>query len=300
MSLIASSIRTDTTVQDFVEYYPNLTEADIEAAFLYENKVQRLSRAIRNMNPDVLVLSEVNPDSVATDIKNQLSGYDVRILSQTASQNIAILFKNSVTVSNVQLIPGSDDGNQRLRRALAARVKVGQFDFILIGVHMKAGRPRNPQTNSRDPQRIRTRQATAIANFIRQQTQGSERDVLLVGDYNMVPGQDAVNFRTMSPGPSNNEFLRYISSQALSLSHINDCGDGGEDEVEGRLLDGFAISRVHTREFVAGSMRTINFNDASVFSSETGTPFTCTTYTGFISDHLPLVARFRTNQDDDD
>lgn len=259
-------------------------------------KTQRLAKAIRNLNPDVIVLSEVNPDSVATDIKNQLTGYDVKILPQTATQNIAILFKTNVSVTNVGLIAGSDGNNQRLRKALKANVRIGQFDFILIGVHMKAGRPtNNPNTN---PQPVRTRQARAIANFIRQATQGAEKDVIVVGDYNMIPGEDAVNFRTMSPGPNNNEFLRFISSQLLSnqFSHINDCAEG---EAEGNLLDGFAISRVFTQEFMPGSLRIVNFSDTSVFTSDSGAQLSCTAYTGFISDHMPLVARFRTNLDDD-
>ncbi len=257
-------------------------------------RVQRHVRAIRNINPDVILLTEVNPDSVATDIRNQLTGYSVQILNQSAGQNIAILFKDTVAVSNVQLIPGSDDNNNRLRRALAANVRVGQFDFILIGVHMKASRPADDRT----AQPTRTRQARTIANFIRRETRGVEKDVLVIGDYNMIPGEDNVNFSAMSPGRGRNEFLRYISTESLSgqTSHISRCNG---NQVRGNLLDGFAISRGFTREYVARSLRIISFNDTSIFASDTGTPFNCTTYRGFVSDHFPLVATFQINRDDD-
>lgn len=258
------------------------------------NKAERIAKAIKNLNPDVILLTEVNPDSVANRIKNDLNGYSVTILPQSASQNIAILHKNSVSVTNAAFIDGSDDGNNRLRKALSATVKIGKFDFILIGVHMKASRPHNT-ADPKDPQRVRTRQATAIANFIRSATQGgNEKDVLVVGDYNMIPGQDGPNFAAMSPGPSSSEFLNFISRN-LPFSHINDCGDG--DMAEGNLLDGFAISRQFTTEYVANSIRVIPFDNA-MFSIDNETQ-NCFQYTDNFSDHLPLTAKFKTNNDDD-
>jgi len=261
-----------------------------------DTKARRLARAIGNLQPDVILLTEVNPDSVANEIRNDLNGYRSTILNQTASQNIAILSKNAVTVTNVQLIPGSDDGNPRLRKALAANVRVGEFDFLLIGVHMKAGRPKPGSSN---PQPVRTRQAQAIEFFIRRQLAppNRERDVLLVGDYNMIPGQDNVNFATISPGPSNNEFLRFISSElgTDAFSHINLCTEEGAD---GNLLDGFAISRRFTREFIPDTLAILEF-DNRIFGTRRNRELDCEEYTDRLSDHLPLVALFRTTQDDD-
>lgn len=245
----------------------------------------RQANAIRNINPDVILLCEVNPDSIATAIKDQLTGYEVAILPQPAHQNLAILFKSSVSVTNVRFIPGSDDNNSSLRKALSAMVRIGQFDFLLIGVHMKSAR-------GNAERQTRTRQGQAIANFIRDQTEGDEKDVLVVGDYNMIPGEDNVNFRAMSPGTGANEFLRYISTEALTgrVSHISKCENG---QARGNLLDGFAITRGHTAEYVSNSLRLLNFNN-SVFGS-----VTCSQYLSGISDHLLLVAKFRTNDDDD-
>jgi endonuclease/exonuclease/phosphatase family metal-dependent hydrolase len=144
-----------------------------------DSKARRLGRVIGNLQPDVIVLTEVNPNSVVNEIRNELNGYRATILNQTASQNIAILSKNAVTVTNVQLVPGSDDGNPRLRKALAANVRVGQFDFLMIGVHMKAGRPTRSASNT---QPVRTRQARAIDLFIRQQL-GAEQRKRCIGSW---------------------------------------------------------------------------------------------------------------------
>ena len=110
-------------------------------------KAERIAQAIADLDADVVALSEVNPDSILKIIVAALYSrgleYNAVILDQTASQNLAILHKPDVTVTDAQLIPGSDDGNRFLRKALAANVRVGEFDFILITVHLKAGRRPN-------------------------------------------------------------------------------------------------------------------------------------------------------------
>jgi hypothetical protein len=232
---------------------------------------------------------------LVTELAALGDSYSRRIPTQTASQKIALLFKSSISVSNVQLIAGSNAGSSGLRKALKANVRIGNFDFIVIAVHMKAGRPTNG--SNQDPHVIRNQQATAIANFISNAILGNEKDVLLIGDYNMVPGEDDENFARISPGAGANEFLRFISTESLSgqTSHISNCSPFG-----GNLLDGFAISKTFTQEFIGNTLKIIPFTDTNIFSSETGTAFNCTTYKGFISDHLPLIARFRANDPDDD
>jgi hypothetical protein len=111
----------------------------------------------------------------------------------------------------------------------------------------------------------------------------------------MIPSDDDVNFQTISPGPNNNEFLRFVSTEALSgrISHFSTC-----NPVRGNLLDGYAISRSFTREFREGSLRLIPFTN-QVFRRAAGTALDCARYNGFFSDHLPLIARFRVSTDDD-
>jgi hypothetical protein len=60
----------------------------------------------------------------------------------------------------------------------------------------------------------------------------------------------------------------------------------------GNLLDGFAISREHTgREYIEASLRIFPMNRAMKYSLGD--------YEHRVSDHLPLVARFRVTEDDD-
>lgn len=260
-------------------------------------RTRLIARAIHNLRPDVIALSEVNSstaqetlDLMVETLRQLGSRYRFVFIPQTSVQSLAILFRDQprVSVTNEELIEGSDDNDRDLRKALTANVRIGRFDFILIAVHMKSAR-------GRAERETRTRQAGAIAEFISGATAGPEKDVLLIGDYNMIPGQDDINFQTISPGNGANEFLRFISTERLrgQISHFSNC-----NPVRGNLLDGYAISSNRTREYREGSVRLIPFTDP-IFRQPGGAAFTCATYTGLVSDHLPLVARFRANRDDD-
>ena len=260
------------------------------------HKPAQLRAAIAAINPDVIALSEVNSKAaldeiVATPFANG-SRYKVNMDSnQSGLQQIGVLFKDrpNISVTNRRAIPGSDDGQpERNRKAYAFDVRIRNFDFILIAVHLKSGRG-NTERN------IRSRQAAAIAAFIRNEVDTKpEKDVLVMGDYNMVPGQDAVNFAELSPGPPNNELLRYISSEIPGQppTHIGECIN--QSRFEGNPLDGFAISAVQTREWT-GFIRILPLH-RTLPAPNRG----CFRYKRRVSDHIPLVARFRVNSADDD
>ena len=256
------------------------------------NKPAELRTAISAIDADVIALSEVNSresldEIVATPFANG-ARYKVDMdNNQPVPQMIAVLFKDSpnISVSNRRAIPGSDEGQpDRLRQAWAFDVKIRNFDFLLIAVHLKSGR----ETEERE---IRTCQARAISRFITAHTEATgENDVLVVGDYNMVPTQDQRNFANLSPGKQNNEFLRFISSSLSGPSHIGECTSASN--FTGNLLDGFSISRVHTPEWTG-------FIRIQQLQSLLPNMF-CSKYESTISDHLPLVARFRVDGADDD
>ena len=255
------------------------------------NKPEQLRAAIAAINPDVIALSEVNSreamdEIVATPFANG-ARYNVDMDNdQTVPQKIAVLFKESpeISVSNRRSVPGSNDNNPGLRKAWAFDVKIRNFDFILIAVHLKSGRAKAQRT-------VRNRQTRAIASFIRQETAGTgEKDVLVVGDYNMVPGQDAENFSNLSPGSNTNEFLRFVSSSLSGPTHIGTCLNASA--FKGNLLDGFSISRFQTREWTGY----IRIQQLQALLPN----MWCDKYKTTVSDHLPLVARFRVSSPDDD
>lgn len=254
-----------------------------------------LAEAIKLIRPDVIALSEVNSEAEVRRIIRRLGDdglmyrYTMLAHSQPVSQKIAILFRQGIDVSNQRLVPDSNGGSASLRKALAAQFKSADFDFLLVAVHHKAGRGRAERST-------RTRQNLAIRTFIEQRVQTTgEQDVLVVGDYNMIPVQDQANFDALSPAAGG--LLRFVSTEEFALpggrfqtSHIASCPQG---EPAGSLLDGYAVARAGTqREYVADSAEILPLHELL--------GVTCSDYKARFSDHLPLVARFTTGPPDDD
>lgn len=245
-----------------------------------DSRLPALARVIADLDPEVIALAEVNPDDVVDKLILELhklgACYQGKIIHQTGIQNLAILYKTGIAVSNVELLAGSDDNNSGLRKALTADVRVGQFDFKLIALHLKSGR------GSAERQ-TRSRPALVVSHFIQLAMGGAEKDVLVLGDYNMIPGQDEQNFADMNPAG----FVRFVSSEELvgQFSHI---GSGG---TPGNLLDSYAISATQTREYIEKSLRIVRADQVM--------GRTLAQFDAEVSDHLPMVARFRVFVDDD-
>jgi hypothetical protein len=101
----------------------------------------------------------------------------------------------------------------------------------------------------------------------------------------MIPGPDSANFRALDPAGR----LRFVSSEDLAgqFSHLSE-GSGCDD---GNLLDGFAVAAAHTAEYLEASLRIYPMNRPPGLS--------LCTFRDSVSDHLPLIARFRVLADDD-
>lgn len=236
------------------------------------------ANAIVDLDAEVVVLVEVNPDAIVGEIIAELNNlglcYQRVLLPQTAQQNLAVLAKQGVSLTNPRLVDDSDAGNRFLRRALAVDVRVGAFDCVLVAVHLKAGRDRADRAE-------RDLQAAAIARFLAEATAGAEKDVIVIGDGNMVPGQDAANFQQLNP----TGYLAVLSDAlAGQISHINAAGGGS-------LLDCCAVAADHTGEILPGSLRIVPLH--AILG------LTLLEFRATVSDHLPLEATFRITRDDD-
>lgn len=230
------------------------------------------------LDAELVTLVEVSPVSHIDRLVELLAedydlNYNRTIIPQPKGNiHIGFLHKAGVEVSNAHLIPGSEGEYANGRRAIQADIQIGKFKAILIAVHLKAGRDR-PEQEKRDSQCV------AIGQHIAQlrQTPGlKRRAILLMGDFNMIPGQDVSNFHHLG----GDDIMDFVSCWDLQerYSHILEKG-------RANLLDGFAVSRTYSTDYVRGSLRlfpmhwTLNKGRES-FKKE-------------VSDHLPFVASFR-------
>ncbi len=238
-----------------------------------DKRVERQVEGLALLDAEVVALVEINPLSVLEQLKEGLGKkgvvYNSVILEQANDLHIGVLFKDGVVAENPRLLTGSDLNKPERRKAFLVDVKVGAFDFLLIVVHLKSGR-------DSEEQKIRDEQAKVIGSFITERRQKSREDILLVGDFNMIPGQDVSNFHHLG----GDDLMNFVSSWDLQdrHSHILEAG-------RANLLDGFAISRTFSTEYIGGSLRVFPMHRAMNMGREK--------FRKEVSDHLPFVANFR-------
>jgi exonuclease III len=236
----------------------------------FENQLEGLSI----LDAEIITLIEVKPFSYLQRLIDGLAakGCDYRgiILQQTADLNIGVMVKSGVENEEPKFIEGSDLGNASRRKAFSVEMKVGKFDFLLIALHLKSGRGRAEQVE-------RNGQCKVIGDFITEyRIQKPRKPVLLMGDFNMIPGQDVSNFHFLG----GDDIMDFLSSWDLQarFSHILSKG-------RANLLDGFAITRTYTREYIRGSLRLFPMHWTMEMGREK--------FRKEVSDHLPFVASFR-------
>ena len=243
---------------------------------------ERLERQVEGLSlldAEVVALVEINPLSALETLRQGLEAkgviYESSIIAQANDLHIGVLFKRGVEANNARLLEGSDLGDTDRRKAFIIDIKINRFDFMLIVVHLKSGR-------SAREQQIRDDQAKVIGQFIKERREESREDILLVGDFNMIPGQDVSNFHHLG----GDDLMDFISSWDLQggFSHILEAG-------RANLLDGFAISRTYSTEYIRGSLRLFPMNWCMDIGLDR--------YRETVSDHLPFVASFRIDRSRD-
>lgn len=240
-------------------------------------KPERLARQVEGlalMDAEMISLVEVKPfahmQALVDGLAEEGCVYESVMLPQAKDLNMGVLFKKGVTAENPRFIEGSDLGSIHRRKALVVDMKIGAFDFILIIVHLKSGRKRNQQ-------KIRDRQCQVIGQYITDlRDTHSREDVLLMGDFNMIPGEDVSNFHYLG----GDDIMTFLSCSDLQerYSHILPKG-------RANLLDGFAISRIFSTEYIKGSLQLFPMHWAMNIGRET--------YRKEVSDHLPFTASFK-------
>ena len=168
------------------------------------------------LDAEIVALVEINPLRTVKTLKQGLGELGVEYKSVHVEQenklHIGVLYKDGVVAGTPSLLDGSDLGDSRNRKALVVDMQVGQFDFKLIVVHLKSAR-------GADEQKTRDEQCKVIADFISEErARNSRRAILLMGDFNMIPGQDVSNFHHLG----GDDVMDFVSSWDLQarFSHI--------------------------------------------------------------------------------
>lgn len=254
---------------------------------LSQERIIRQAKGLEMLDAEFVTLVEIKNETHLSTIADFLTdrgvAYEYTFVPQAPTNgghdpmHIGALYKKGINVENASLLDGSDLGDNNRRKAFLCDVKIGKFDFKLIGVHLKSGRARGDQ-------QIRDAQCKVIGQHIKELRGDADRepDILLMGDFNMIPGQDISNFHHLG----GDDIMDFVSSWDLQERYSHILPSGREN-----LLDGFAISRRFSTEYIRGSLR--------LFPMHWNMGIGQAKYREDVSDHLPFVASFSINRDRD-
>lgn len=252
-----------------------------------DDRSDSIVEAIVALDADVLLLSEFTPDSalepLLRDLRREGLAYQGKIVQKRGKQNLVFLVRNGISVANQRVWEDIQLGNNDLRPALVADIRAGQFDFRLVGVHLKSKRlnsSSNPE--QKDPNRVRDDQLRLLANHITRELGTNEKDLMVIGDYNMIPDEDKAQF----------DMLRAVGLTFphfwVNKEHVSYLRADGKS---GSMLDGMGISPSAGEEFVKGSFQVVQLHQTLKVSKSK--------FRREYSDHLPIAAEFDTTVDRD-
>ncbi len=240
-------------------------------------RIKKQAEGLALLDAELVTLVEVSPIEHIDWLRTELGEFGVDYSSKIVEQpngnlHIGFLHKQGVQVSNLELLAGSEGDDGGGRQALCADVECEKFKAKIIGVHFKSGRDA-PEQRTRDSQ---CKVVSEKINEIRSTPGQTQRTILLMGDFNMIPGQDVSNFHHLG----GDDVMDFVSCWDLQdrFSHILEKG-------RANLLDGFAVSRTFSTDYVRGSLRLFPMHWTMDMGREK--------FKDEVSDHLPFVASFK-------
>jgi predicted extracellular nuclease len=250
-----------------------------------------VTRIATTLDLEVVVFQEINTQSDQwTKLKGKLGTHGYKFFEGTHSdrkQFVVLAWdddevklqepaKELAVRDDFSLSGGCSESG--LRTPVAGRFKAGEFDFWVIGVHLKS-RSGTPDCTTK----IRREQCKDLKEKIDEMTaDGGEKDVIIVGDYNEKPGHDSFKPLTDAGFTSQMKFLMPTSAKG---SYIKNSGLHQSDD----LIDQIMIRYSDTKEVVPNSAYVLPIASASEAKD----------YIIKQSDHVPACVSFRIDVDRD-
>lgn len=266
------------------------------------SKADFLAKVAKEQKADILALQNVNatPYYIANDISEQLGpDWAYRVTTSAKNTKQLAIFWNTRTVHlKLSKVPNNgvyeetdiQAGDRSSAPAQIGYFQKGAFDFFLINVNLMDA------WQSHD---VKLKQAEVLHNWVsgrKKALSGTENDFVVVGSFNFgFPGERASAFlegETID-NPSydilaGNGLLQFTMLGAWkkdpSIKTLI-----GDWENNDRLVDGFALSKGAARHYVAGSSNVLHVDKQFEDMDD---------YTDSVSNHLPVIARFKTDFED--
>lgn len=237
-----------------------------------EEDYKNIAQVIKDSGASLLGIQEIARLDGLRKVLKYLPDYGY-ILGKSGQQMVGVIFDKDRVKYDVNSIEQLDDvtiGNPGLRPPISVDMKVDNFDFNFVVMHLKAG------FDSDDIEK-RTKQAVVVNKWLQNHLETkADKDVIVVGDYN-----DFIDSKALGIIDKGNT-VHYATSEAKekgiysNVRYKNTIDHGALSEGQGGAIE----------EYIHGSLRTVDENDYKDYKLK-------------ISDHKPIVFDVKSGVDND-
>jgi len=209
------------------------------------------------------------------------NGYETQSGDSGNGQRVVLAWRAPVTLlqkASDLPIPDHYDINEycrssHLRKPLAGWFRAGQFDFWLVGLHLKANGPEAKCTSA-----VRTAQVKALLPTLKPLL-AKDTDVILIGDFNASSHHSSLNALIEQHFTALDDRERRSPASGTHSYH----GINMQKDSSGSMLDHIIVSATALRAWQVKSTTIYKPEDSHIFSNT-------------FSDHVPIWADFYTQK----
>lgn len=241
-----------------------------------EEDYKRIAKILSDINADVYGLQEIENSDALSKVVRYTDGYSFVVAKTNGEQNVALMYKNDISVSNIKAYKPLDVKKGRTREGLVADCKKGNLDWTMMIVHLKSTSRFDSTEEMRvESREIRRKQADVLSKWVDSMDLGKEKDIMIVGDFNDFPNRKKEP--TLTPLLENSK-VEFITKERKS------CKDD-----KWFSIDHIVLTKSFVKRFIPASDGAYNFylSEKPEFIEK-------------ISDHCPVYSRFEILTSDND
>ncbi len=242
-----------------------------------DDDYRRVADVIDRTGADVLGLQEIENTVALERVLHHLPDYAGFVADAGIKQNVGVIFRKGLSVQQLGVYTPLTVGVDRLRPGMMLSCRKGDFDWIMMVVHLKSTSRADSTDELRDEsRRLRGKQAAMLRSWADSVVRAdAEKEILIVGDLNDFPGRR--DNATLGPLLASKE-MTFLTGALRSCRNPN-----------WYVIDHVIASRSAQQRFVAGS-ESVNDMRSYLDSREISG----------VSDHCPVTVRFSTAEPDND
>lgn len=236
-----------------------------------------IADVIARSGVDVLGVQEIENDAALRRVLRYLDGFDGFIADAGIKQNVGVIYRKGLTVEQRGVYQPLTLGRTGMRPGLVVHCKKGAFDWTMMIVHLKSTSRYDSTNQMRDESRVmRSKQVEMLRAWSDSLIAvGSEKDVVIVGDFNDFTARRQQ--ATLTP-------LLESSNMGFLTGTLKSCKND-----QWTTIDQVVASKSARDRLIKGSERMEDFR--SFLEENTADA---------VSDHCPVLVRFSTVGPDND